>query len=154
MSALRTLLACLFFLWMAAPAGEAAGTSRARRAPGQIRVARVVDGDTIELPNGELVRYIGIDTPEMRRRQGGEWVLAPEPGAKEATQANRRLVEGQWVRLESDVETHDRYGRRLAYVYVGETMVNEALVCGGWAKLLTIPPNVRHAARLRRCAGR
>ena len=28
------------------------------------KVQRVINGDTIELENGETVRYIGIDTPE------------------------------------------------------------------------------------------
>ena len=37
-------------------------------------VSRVVDGDTIELSNGEKVRYIGIDTPEIRERKGSKWI--------------------------------------------------------------------------------
>ena len=33
--------------------------------PGDVyKVARVIDGDTFELANGEVVRLIGIDTPE------------------------------------------------------------------------------------------
>ncbi len=51
--------------------------------------------------------------------------------------------------LESDVERRDRYGRTLAYVWLDDVLVNERLVDEGWAQLLTMPPNVRHVARLR-----
>ena len=112
-------------------------------------VRRVIDGDTIELTDGRLVRYIGIDTPEVRRKAGNRWVVDPEPFALAAAEANRRLVEGKPVRLEYDEQLKDRYGRTLAYVYVGEQMVNEALVADGYAHVLTIPPDVRYAERFR-----
>ncbi|MDT8436247.1 MAG: thermonuclease family protein, partial [Gemmatimonadota bacterium] len=113
-------------------------------------VTRVFDGDTIdvELAGGrERVRYIGIDTPEMDDERP-----AVRARAREAAAANRRLVAGRTVRLELDVEERDRYGRLLAYVWIGDTLVNEVLVREGHARLLTIPPNVRHADRLRRAA--
>ncbi len=96
---------------------------------------RVIDGDTIELLDGERVRYIGMDTPEMR---------PVEAWAKAATEANRELVEEQMVRLVLDVEERDRYGRLLAYVYVDDTFVNAELVRRGLAQVSTYPPNVRH----------
>lgn len=61
--------------------------------------------------------------------------------------ANRRLVEGKRVRLEYDVEKRDRYGRTLAYVYVGGVMVNERLVRAGYAQVSTYPPNVKYQER-------
>jgi micrococcal nuclease len=116
------------------------------------RVVRIVDGDTIRVSVGgreERVRYIGIDTPE-----------SVKPGtpvqcfAKKASAENKRLVGGQRVRLVRDVEERDRYGRLLAYVYpaAGGPMVNETLVRGGYARPLTIPPDVRHAERFGRLA--
>ena len=76
---------------------------------------------------------------------------------REATEFNRRLVEGKAVRLEYDVQTHDRFGRLLAYVYVTpdgerEVMANAELLRVGLAQPLTIPPNVRHAERFRALA--
>jgi len=48
------------------------------------------------------------------------------------------------VRLELDVQERDRYGRLLAYVWVGDTMVNAELVRRGYAQVMTIPPNVKY----------
>jgi len=104
-------------------------------------VERVVDGDTIRVRLGdgvEVVRYIGMDTPETVHPTRGV-----EPYGKEASEANRALVEGKVVRLYFDVERRDRYGRLLAYVCVGELFVNAELLRRGYAQLMTVPPNVR-----------
>jgi micrococcal nuclease len=64
-------------------------------------------------------------------------------------------VEDRRVRLELDVQARDRYGRLLAYVWVGDTMVNAELLRLGMAQVMTVPPNVRHQAlflRLERAA--
>lgn len=117
-------------------------------------VRRVIDGDTVQLRDGRMVRYLGIDTPEVRRREGTRWVVDPEPMSREATAFNRALVEGRVVRLEYDAKTHDRFDRILAYVYVsdtegGEIMVNAALLREGLAELLIIPPNVKYTDEFR-----
>lgn len=103
------------------------------------RVARIVDGDTLYCSDGTKVRLIGIDSPE--RAQG--------PVARHATAALVRLAPpGDTVQLETDVQRTDRYGRLLAHVWRRDTLVNEALVAGGWAVLYTVPPNVRYVDRL------
>jgi micrococcal nuclease len=105
-------------------------------------VVRVVDGDTIHVRIGarvESVRYIGVNTPEVHHPQRGE-----EAGGREATAVNRELVAGKHVRLELDVQARDRYGRVLAYVWIGDVMVNAELVRLGYAQVMTVPPNVRH----------
>jgi len=109
-----------------------------------VRVARVIDGDTIELSDGRYVRYAGIDTPEVRRRRGGKWEYAPEIYSVEATDRNRVLVGGREVSLEFDTRVSDKYGRLLAYVYAGDVMVNAALLEDGYAIMYTFPPNVKH----------
>jgi len=63
---------------------------------------------------------------------------------KEATEANKRLVDGKDVELEFDVQRWDRYGRLLAYVYVDDVMMNEKLVQEGFARVSTYPPNVKY----------
>jgi micrococcal nuclease len=128
-------------------AAETASTKAAeQQAPDPTLVertcVRVVDGDTIELDGGEKVRYIGIDTPEtVHPREPVQWM------GKEATQANRVLVEGRKVGLEYDVERRDKYGRTLAYVWAGDVLVNERLVQLGYAQVSTYPPNVRYVER-------
>jgi micrococcal nuclease len=105
-------------------------------------VVKVVDGDTIHVrmdERVEKVRYIGVNTPEVHHPTRGE-----EPGGREASEANRRLVAGRHVRLELDVRSRDRHGRLLAYVWVGDTMVNAELVRQGYAQVMTVPPNVRY----------
>jgi micrococcal nuclease len=116
------------------------------------RVVRVVDGDTIVVAlagRTERVRYIGIDTPESVKP--GSPV---ECYAHRAAAANARLVARERVRLVRDVEPRDRFGRLLAYVYRvrDRLFVNAALVGDGFARTLTIPPNVRFAARFRALA--
>ncbi len=116
--------------------------------PIPVQVKRVIDGDTIILSNGDKVRYIGIDTPELHRRQGDRWRLDPEPYAAAAKAENKRLLQAGAVRLEVDKQLRDRYGRRLAYVFVNDQMINEQLVLSGLARAKPYPPNLRHQARL------
>jgi micrococcal nuclease len=107
-------------------------------------VEKVIDGDTIVLKGGQIVRYIGIDTPESRRKENGKWVYEPQPFAKETIELNRELVESKRVKLEYDVEKKDKYNRLLCYVFVNGTFVNARLIEEGLAFLYTYPPNVKY----------
>jgi micrococcal nuclease len=144
----KLAIAALLVAALALGGGKLVGAQRSDAA----RVVRVVDGDTVVVRTGghdERVRYIGVDTPE-----------SVKPGtpvqcfAKAASAENRRLVEGREVRLVRDAEARDRYGRTLAYVYrrTDGLFVNAELVRRGYAKPMTIPPNVAHARELRRLA--
>lgn len=94
------------------------------------RVIKVIDGDTIEIEGGKLIRYIGINAPEMDM-----------PFYKEATQKNKTLVEGKRIRLEvCKPEPWDRHGRILAWVYTDNTLVNAELLKEGLARTFIIPP--------------
>ncbi len=99
----------------------------------KFEVERVIDGDTIVLVGGRIVRYIGIDTAEK-----GDLYY------EEAKEFNRRLVIGEEIKLELDEEEKDHYGRTLAYVYVGDTFVNAQLVREGYARAYPYPPNVKY----------
>jgi len=117
----------------------------AESAKGLFKVKRVIDGDTIELINGAMVRYLGVDTPEVRKKDGsGNWVYEPQPFALAAKEVNRNLVEGKEVRLEFDVEKRDKYNRLLAYCFVGDKFINAELLEEGLALLYTSPPNVKY----------
>ena len=85
-------------------------------------VQRVVDGDTVILEGGQRCRLSDIDAPERN-----------QPGGKEATAALSELVRG--ADLELDGNKPDRYGRRLAHLFVmnhgHRVWVNGSLVANG-----------------------
>jgi micrococcal nuclease len=137
---LRSRARALVLVCVVVAVGAGPGAGRERALEGE--VVRIVDGDTIHVrltDRIEKVRYIGVNTPEVHHPTRGA-----EPGGREATSVNRSLVAGKHVRLELDVRERDRYGRLLAYVWVGGVMVNAELVRRGYAQVMTVPPNVRH----------
>jgi len=105
----------------------------------EVKVVRVIDGDTLEIEGGERVRYIGIDAPETVEPQKPVECFGPEASAK-----NKELVEGQTVRLEKDMTDRDKYNRLLRYVYVGENLINTELVQLGFARAWAYPPDVKY----------
>jgi micrococcal nuclease len=107
----------------------------------------VVDGDTIDVSiNNQTfrVRYTGVNTPESVDPNRPVGCYGPEASA-----FNKSLVEGKIVELEKDVSETDQFGRLLRYVYVGGTFVNAELVKQGYAQLITIPPDLKHAEMFR-----
>lgn len=71
-------------------------------------VARVVDGDSLDLSDGRRVRLLGIDTPEKGNCQ-----------YEQARAHLQRLGLGKHVRLKNSLK--DSYGRLLANVIVEDT---------------------------------
>jgi len=96
-------------------------------------VARVIDGDTIEISGGQKVRLLGIDAPERG-----------EPYFDEAKKHLQELTEGKDVRLTKDVRETDKYGRLLRHIYVDEAWINEKMIQDGFARIVTFPPDVAH----------
>jgi micrococcal nuclease len=147
----RILIAALAAAGGVRPGGAAAqhtstampGTASITAATPQRRciVKRVADGDTFSCTDGTKVRLLLIDAPE--RDQG--------PFGKMARRYLLRLVDiGDTVRLEPDVQRRDRYGRLLAYTYLGDgRMVNEEMARAGYVVVLSYPPNVRYLERIR-----
>lgn len=112
-----------------------------------VEVLSVIDGDTIKvLYDGEetTVRYLLIDTPETNHPRLGE-----QPLGKEATIANRQLIQSGDVTIEFDVgERFDDYGRLLAYLYVDGRSVQQQLLETGHARVAYVfPPNTRYLDR-------
>jgi len=106
-------------------------------------VIRVWDGNTILIEGGYSVRYIGVNAPGA-----GMFRRPLEPFGREAAERNVELVEGKQVELEEDVTDVDSAGNLLRYVYVGDVMVNEALLREGLARLAPFGPNRRYAGML------
>ena len=131
--------------------GVVVGAGPARGQPLRPSRPRAVDGDTIVVAfadgHTDTVRVLGVDTPETHDPRKPVQCFGPEAAAYTASTAHRKVV-----RLESDVETRDKYGRRLAYVYVDGRRFDDELLRRGYARLLVIEPNYRaraHDARRR-----
>jgi len=111
-----------------------------------LEVEKIIDGDTFWVINKEgireKVRLIGVDTPEVRRSRNKEIGYY----GKVASEYVKNLLDGRRVRLEYDVAKYDRYKRTLAYVYLEDgTFLNAHLLKEGYASVMTVPPNVKHA---------
>lgn len=75
---------------------------------------KINDGDTVTLENGRLVRFIGINTPEINHRN----VNQSERYALQAKALLEMYIRpGDKIHLVYDKTKHDKYGRKLAYVY-------------------------------------
>jgi micrococcal nuclease len=102
-------------------------------------VNKIISGDTIQLDTGEIVKYIGIEAPELNMKEGG-----PEFFARQASRQNQKLVLLKKVRLEFDKEKKDSEGRLLAYVFVKNVFVNAELIKLGYAKTNIVLPNDKY----------
>ena len=101
------------------------------------RVKQVYDGDTLLLEDGRKVRYLGINSPESL-----------EPFFLKAKRLNESLVLKKKIRLEFDQERMDAYNRLLAYVYMGDQMVNARMIREGLAHVFFIGPNRKYQSLL------
>jgi micrococcal nuclease len=127
------------------PVDEMADAPQGRTAA---RVTRHTDGDTVWLSGIGKVRLIGVDTPEV---YGDDECY----GRQASGFVERTVPLGSAVTYRLGTEERDRYGRALAYVYLGDgRLLNLLLVRRGYAQVLTVPPNVELAPRFRRAARR
>lgn len=114
-------------------------------ASGGVLVRRAIDGDTIVLTagaslrapdgaplNGERVRLIGVDTPELSSQAG-----ATQCFAEEALAFTRSALLGRLVSLEYDFVhgLRDDFDRLLAFVSIAGEVHNEVLVREGYARV-------------------
>jgi len=111
------------------------------------RIQYVIDGDTVVLANGEHVRLVQIDAPEVQERECY--------GAAARTVLRRLAPAGSTVRVEADprLDQVDRYGRLLRYLFRGPVNLNLELVREGAATVWFYDHDRgRYAAALLRAA--
>ena len=110
------------------------------------QVVKVADGDTFTIQNGNdkiKVRLIGIDAPESHPSKYKKIGYYGSQSQKYLT----KLILFKKVKLMYDVGRKDKYGRTLAYVYLSNgVFLNGHLISEGYAKVLTVPPNVKYAS--------
>jgi len=113
-------------------------------------VKRVIDGDKIQLSNGERVRLIGVDTPETKHPK-----KPVEYFGKEASAFTKKMVEGKVVTLKYDWQRKDKYGRTLAYVYLKDgTFLNAEIIKQGYGHAYTNLSTLRSLNSTREKPGR
>lgn len=93
-------------------------------------VDRVIDGDTVSLRDGRVVRLIGINTPE----RGEQWY-------EQARAFLSQRLTGRTVSLQFEERKEDDYGRVLAHIFLNKEHINAQLIAFGHGKVMMIPPN-------------
>ncbi len=92
-------------------------------------VIQVIDGDTFQINNGEIVRLLCVDTPEKNQE-----------GYEEAKYYLESLILNKEVILKSSITKTDKYLRLLRYVYVDDIFINKMILDNNYGELLIIPP--------------
>ena len=111
------------------------------------QVRRVVDGDTVELTNGQKIRLLNIDTPETVKANTPVMCYGPE-----ASTFTKKLLTDKMVQLTADKEADDKYGRGLRFIFLDgvdtsnvENSINAELVKNGFARMVVYKPNNTYA---------
>jgi endonuclease YncB( thermonuclease family) len=108
------------------------------------KVKTVYDGDTVVLENGQKIRFLGINTPEVKHRNNPE-----DAGGEEAKIWLLNKLKNTKVRLEGGVEKTDKYGRTLAHLFTeNKDHINLQLVEAGLAEVSIYPPNLTYVDEL------
>ena len=94
-------------------------------------IIAVYDGDTFTLSNGDKIRLVGVNTPELRPKE--EFGLA-------ARDAVADILINEEVYLTYGAVPRDSYGRLIASVRTEDTDIGEFLLREGLGHLFLIPP--------------
>ncbi len=133
----KALIASAFFI---ACQPTLANNCTPQGASERVRVAEVVDGDTVHLADGRKVRLIGVNTPELYSKPRAE------VGALQAKRTLESWIdESGALQLYFGREPRDRYGRVLGYLYDGSYTLSQRLIEEGLGWAISVPPNDRLA---------
>jgi len=94
-------------------------------------VSRVVDGDTVELKGGDVLRLLAIDTPEK-----------DQPYYEEARQFLIEKTLGKKAEIVYGERRRDRYGRLLGFLYIDTVFVNREVLANGLGYLYLFRDNL------------
>jgi len=136
---------CVFNLILTAPALADTKSFKcgSNRVDETVIVKYVHDGDTLHLADKRKVRLIGIDTPELARKE-----KPADAFAHEAKDALKKLIASAQnkIGLVYGIEKKDRYGRVLAHLFLPDgTNIQAELISMGYAIAYTVPPNNQYA---------
>ena len=88
-------------------------------------VTRVIDGDNLELDNGQSIRLYGVGCPEKNQKF-----------SQEAIDLSTKLALNQQITIDYQPNyTKDRWNRILGYVFIGDTFLNQELIRQGYCQV-------------------
>lgn len=114
-----------------------------------VSLSSCIDGDTIKVKDGSevyLVRFLAIDTPELR--VGDRY--APEPYAEKAADytcervKSAKKLEVEW----DDLATEDKFGRKLGWIFADDELLQKELLENGFAKVRYIYDDYKYVSEL------
>jgi micrococcal nuclease len=101
---------------------------------GPYSLVSVADGDTLTIrgKSGKYlkVRMIGVDAPEIAHGK------RPAECGGDSAKKHLALLLGKqqlFLKQDSSQDTYDKYKRRLAFVYAGDVLINQAMITDGYA---------------------
>src|SRR3990167_888621 len=88
-------------------------------------VTRIIDGDNLELDNGQSIRLYGVGCPEKNQKF-----------SQEAIDLSTKLALNQQITIDYQPNyTKDRWNRILGYVFIGDTFLNQELIRQGYCQV-------------------
>lgn len=114
-----------------------------------VGVAYVIDGDTLVTEEGSRIRFLGIDTPEIWKKEGDP---PDQPWGRDAANFVEVLLPpGSKVGLVYDQGKREgKYGRTLAYVIRNGEMLNELILAEGYGKFADYGEEIKYAESLKK----
>jgi endonuclease YncB( thermonuclease family) len=135
-------LAVLFALTVSPSAAAEPMDKNCVSDPETATVGEVIDGETLNLSDGRIVRLIGAKAPPLPLSWRGD---DPWPLVAESKRALDRLASGKQVELKFGGRRSDRYDHVLAQVFVlgndKPIWLQEELVSEGLARVYSFPDN-------------
>lgn len=93
--------------------------------PTRATVARVIDGDNLELDNGQSIRLYGVGCPEKG-----------EKFSQEAIDLSTKLALNKQITIDYQPNySKDRWERLLGYVFIDDSFINEELIRQGYCQV-------------------
>lgn len=142
------LTAALFLQFGCGQKEDTAGTPRFE-VEQTARVKYVIDGDTLETKDGERIRFLGIDTPEIKKRTEEP---PDQPWGRDAANfVTLLLPPGTEIGLGFEAGPREgAYGRTLAYVILDGEVINALLLQEGYGRYKDYGNVLKHGEYLKR----
>ena len=111
------------------------------------KFVRAIDGDTAELKvKGKIYtfRFLAVDTPETKKPNTPVAFM----GKRASNYTKTALKKAKKIQIQYDGAKTDKYGRRLAWVWIDGKLLQKQLVQKGYARVYYIYGNYKYTKTL------